>query len=57
MQCYYSMLLFSRVIKKDQVLVQLSPFKKLTENELELLKKPAEDYAKFLDLPLSLYNG
>ncbi len=43
-----------RIIKKDQVLIKLSPFKKLTKIELELLKKPAEDYAKFLGLPINL---
>jgi hypothetical protein len=45
---------WKRDIKKDQVLIKLSLFKNLTKSELELLKKPAEDYAKFLGLPVSL---
>jgi len=45
---------WKRAIKKNHVLISLSPFEALTNSELESLKKPANQYGQFLSLPTKL---
>lgn len=45
---------WKRVFKKRTVEIKLSPFKKLNEDELELIKKAAEYYGKFLNMDVSI---
>jgi len=45
---------WKRVIKKDHVLITLSPFRMLTKAELKSLQRPAEQYGRFLELPAKL---
>jgi hypothetical protein len=41
---------WKRVIKKDHVLLNLSPFEHLSSSDIALLQKPASAYGKFLGL-------
>jgi len=40
---------WKRILKKDSVEIKLNPFKKLDEVKLELIKKAADRYGKFLN--------
>jgi hypothetical protein len=40
---------WKRILKKDTVEIKLNPFKKLDKTKLELVKKAAERYGKFLN--------
>jgi hypothetical protein len=42
---------WKRTIKKDHVLLTLSPFQYLDSSALTALQKPAQDYSTFLGLP------
>ena len=43
---------WKRIIKKDHVLVTLSPFKSLPKSSLKSLQAPADQYGRFLGLPV-----
>jgi hypothetical protein len=46
---------WKRTIKKDQVLIELSPFRKLSKADLVSLERPAELYCTFLGLPRVIF--
>ena len=47
---------WKRVLKENSVEIKLNPFKKLDEDKLELIKKAAENYGKFLNKDVSILS-
>jgi hypothetical protein len=45
---------WKRTVKKDHVLLELTPFKPLTKADQKLIQKPAEAYGSFVNLPPKL---
>jgi hypothetical protein len=47
---------WKRVLKENSVEIKLNPFKNLNEDNIELIKKAAENYGKFLNKDVSILS-
>jgi hypothetical protein len=48
--------IWKRTLKKNAVVIELSPFAKLTETERQAVVSATERFGKFLELPVSLQD-
>jgi hypothetical protein len=48
---------WKRTVKKDHVVIELSPFTRFSAADLKLVNQAAEQYGQFLGLPIKLANS